>query len=367
MQEIKVNIKEKGKQYSIFVGRKASNLIKSYLEKMHGGSKIVVVTDSNVKNLCADAILKELSGLSPYLIVIPVGESSKSRGMKERIENHLLEKKYGRDTVMIAVGGGMIGDLAGFTASTYNRGIPIIHVPTTLLAMVYSSIGGKTSINAEHGKNLIGTTYQPDAIFTDLDFLKPLPQEEFINGMAEIIKTAATLDKELFLFIEKNIKKILEKDENVLLYIIKRSIELKKVVVEKDEKEQGPRQILNFGHTFGHALEAYKEYKLKHGYCVSTGINVELRISELANKLSKENSKKIKLILKSIGLPINVEKDIDAGKIIEIMRSDKKALGQKPRFVMLEKIGKIKSKGDVFSFEVDEIIIKKAIELCKDG
>ncbi|MEK6949291.1 MAG: iron-containing alcohol dehydrogenase, partial [Nanoarchaeota archaeon] len=139
MQEIKVNIKEKGKQYSIFVGRKASNLIKSYLEKMHGGSKIVVVTDSNVKNLCADAILKELSGLSPYLIVIPVGESSKSRGMKERIENHLLEKKYGRDTVMIAVGGGMIGDLAGFTASTYNRGIPIIHVPTTLLAMVDSS------------------------------------------------------------------------------------------------------------------------------------------------------------------------------------------------------------------------------------
>ena len=365
MQEIKSNIKEKGKQYSVFAGRKAVNLIKSYLEKKHSGKKIVVVTDSNVKNLCSDAILKELSGLRPYLIVIPAGEASKSREMKERIEDHLLKKKYGRDTVMIAVGGGMIGDLAGFTASTYNRGIPIIHVPTTLLAMVDSSIGGKTSVNTKHGKNLIGATYQPDAVFTDLDFLKPLPQEEFINGMAEIIKIASTSDKELFSFIEKNMKKILEKDENALLCIIKRSIELKKEVVEKDEKEQGLRQILNFGHTFGHALESYTDYKLKHGHCVSIGLAVEAKISEIVNGLSNKECKKILLLLKNIGLPAKMEKNIDADKLIEIMKSDKKALNQKPRFVMLDKIGKIKSNKDVFSFEADGAVIKKAIELCK--
>ena len=366
MQEIKASIKEKSGEYSIFVCRKASNLVKSYLEKKHSGKKIVVVTDSNVKNLCADVILNELSVLSPYMVAIPAGEASKSREMKERIEDHLLEKKYGRDTVMIAIGGGVIGDLAGFTASTYSRGIPIIYVPTTLLAMVDSSIGGKTSVNTKHGKNLIGTICQPDAVFTDLDFLNPLPQEEFINGMAEIIKIASTSDKELFLFIEKNIKKILEKDDNALLHIIKRSIELKKDVVEKDEKEHGLRQILNFGHTFGHALELYNNYLAKHGHCVSIGMAVEAKISELQKSLSKKESEKIISVLKAFGLPVKVDKEIDAGKVIEIMRLDKKSRSQRPRFVILKCIGRIKSGKSAFSYEVDESIIKKAIELCKN-
>ncbi len=366
MQEIKVNIKEKTGAYSIFVGRKTSGLIKSYLEKYHKGKKIVVVTDSNVKSLCADVILKELAVLSPYMIALPAGEASKSREMKERIEDHLLEKKYGRDTVMIAIGGGVIGDLAGFTASTYSRGIPVIQVPTTLLAMVDSSIGGKTSVNTKHGKNLIGTTCQPDAVFTDLDFLKPLPQEEFTNGMAEIIKIASTSDKELFAFIEKNTKKILEKDESALLHIIKRSIELKKEVVEKDEKEHGLRQILNFGHTFGHALELYTDYLAKHGHCVSMGAVVEAKISELQKSLGKKESREIASVLKSFGLPIKVDKEIDAGKIIEIMRLDKKSRSQRPRFVMLKGIGRIKSSKSCFSYEVDESIIKKAVELCKN-
>ena len=367
MHEIKVRIKEKSKAYSVFAGQKATGTIKPYLEKRHGSRRIVVVTDSGVKNLCANILLKELSGLSPYVIAIPSGEASKSREMKERIEDHLLEKKYGRDTLMIAVGGGVIGDLSGFIASTYNRGIPIIHVPTTLLAMVDSSIGGKTSVNTKHGKNLIGTISQPDAVFADLDFLESLPQEELINGMAEIIKIAAASDKELFSFIEKNMEKMLEKGKNELLHIIKRSIELKRDVVEKDEKENGLRQILNFGHTFGHALEAYEEYKLKHGHCISIGLAVEARISEMASGLSSKECKKIVSLLKNAGLPIKMEKNIDADKIIDIMRSDKKAIGQKPMFVMLEKIGKIKSKNNAFSFQADEAVIKKAIELCKDA
>src|SRR3989338_8857869 len=279
MDQINFSIKEKEKKYPVFLGISTSSSIRDFLKESHNGKKIVVVTDNNVKPICSEMILNQLKDLNPYMISIPAGESSKSRNMKDRIEDHMLEKKFGRDTVIIAVGGGMIGDLAGFTASTYNRGISLIHVPTTLLAMVDSSIGGKTSVNTSHGKNLIGATYQPDAVFADLNFLETLPPEEFANGMAEIIKIAAASDKELFSFIEKNSKKILERDKNALFRIIKRSIELKKQVVEKDEKEHGLRQILNFGHTVGHALESCNNYQMKHGHCVSIGMAVESKIS----------------------------------------------------------------------------------------
>ena len=365
MEKIAVKIKEREKLYEVLIGSSISASIAEFIGKRHKNRKIGVITDDNLKNLCQKTVLNALKPLSPLLMSIPSGEKSKSREMKDKIEDRLLENKYGRDTVIIAFGGGVIGDLAGFVASTFDRGVPIIHVPTTLLAMVDSSIGGKTAVNTKHGKNLIGTTYQPDAVFADLDFLESLPQGEFISGMAEIIKIAATSDKALFEFIENNNRKILNRDKAALIHIIKRAIELKKDVVEKDEKESGLRQILNLGHTLGHALENYHNYKKKHGHCISIGLAIESKIANLIGKLSSNEAKRIEALLNRFNLPTTVEKNVDIDKIVEIMKIDKKARNQKPRFVILEKIGKIKSEKNNFSFEVHESIVRKAVELYR--
>ena len=364
MQTIEVKIEDKSKRYPIFIGSSILNLMTAFIEKNHKEKKIVIITDSNIKNLHTK-VLKSLKHLDPYVITIPPGEISKSRETKAKIEDLLLEKHYNRDTVIIALGGGVIGDLAGFVAATYNRGIPLIQVPTTLLAMVDSSVGGKTGIDTKHGKNLIGATHQPNAVFTDLDFLNSLPKEELLNGMAEIIKIAVTSDKALFSFIEKNSKDILAKEKKALLNIIKKSIELKKHVVEKDETETGLRQILNFGHTFGHAIENYSEYKIKHGFCVSLGIAVEAKIAVISNNLNQEEEERIISLLDNLNLPTQVKSTINIPKIIKIMKVDKKTRNQKPRFVILKEIGKIKTENNYFSFEIDENTIKKAVEAYK--
>ena len=366
MEKIKIEIEGKDKKYPIFIDSSTSSLIEKFITENHKNKKIVIITDDNIKNLCENSILKSLKTLNPYLISIPAGENSKTRETKEKIEDILLERKYGRDTLIIAFGGGVIGDLTGFTASTFNRGIPIIHVPTTLLAMVDSSIGGKTSVNTKHGKNLIGTTYQPNAVFTDLNFIDTLSKEEFLSGMAEMIKISITSDKDLFSFIEKNNEKIMKREKNALLHIIKRCVELKKDIVEKDVKESGLRQILNFGHTLGHALENYSKYKIKHGFCVSSGIAVESKISVLSGNLKQEEENRIISLLNKFNLPTKIKKDIDENKIIEIMKVDKKTRNQKPRFVVLEEIGKIKVQNNNFSFEISEEMIKNSIGQCKN-
>lgn len=365
MEKVAVKIKEREKLYEVLIGNSISTSIAEFIRKRHKNRKIVVITDDNLKKLCQKTVLNALKPLNTLLISIPSGEKSKSREMKEKIEDNLLGKKYGRDTVIIAFGGGVIGDLAGFVASTFDRGVPLIQVPTTLLAMVDSSIGGKTAVNTKHGKNLIGTTYQPDAVFADLDFLGTVPNSEFISGMAEIIKIAATSDKALFEFIEKNNKKILERNREALIKIIKRAIELKKDVVEEDEKESGLRQTLNFGHTIGHALENYHNYKKKHGHCISIGLVIESKIANLIGKLNNNEVKRIEALLNKFNLPTTVEKNMGIDKIMEIMKIDKKARNRKPRFVILEKIGKIKSEKNNFSFEVDESIVRKAVELYR--
>ena len=365
MEKVAVNIKESEKSYEVLIGSSISASIAGFIRKRHKNKRIVVITDNNLKKLCQKTIMNALKPLNPLLISIPTGEMSKSRKMKEKIEDKLLEKKYGRDTIIIAFGGGVIGDLAGFVASTFGRGVPLMHVPTTLLAMVDSSIGGKTGVNTKHGKNLIGTTYQPDAVFADLDFLDTLSNEELVNGMAEIIKIAATSDSSLFKFIEKNNKKILNRDKSVLIHIIKRAIELKKNIVEKDEKESGLRRTLNFGHTFGHAFENYHNYKKKHGHCISIGLAIESKIANLIGKLGNDEVKRIEELLYKFNLPTTAKKDIDIDKIMEIMKIDKKARNQRPRFIILEKIGKIMSEKNNYSFEVDESIVRKAIELYR--
>lgn len=365
METINARIRMKDKRYQIFVGSSILDSIRDFVKKNHNSKRVTVIVGENTIGLHKRKIIDAIGTLNPVYITVPSGESSKSRKMKEKIEDTLLNNKFGRDSLIIAIGGGVVGDLSGFIASTFNRGIPIIHIPTTLLAMADSSIGGKTAINTKHGKNLIGTVYQPAAVFADIDFLETLSDEEFRNGLAEIIKMSIIKDKNLFSLLEKNHKSIMARDKKLLQQIIKRSIELKKEVVEKDAEESNLRQILNFGHTFGHALEAYYKYKIRHGYAVAQGILVESKISELTENLNPQDRKKIDELLKSFGFELNI-KNLNINKIIKFMISDKKSRNQKPRFVLLEKIGKIKSKGNNFSFKVDNKTIEKAIELCKN-
>lgn len=365
MKNIKVEIEDK-KICNILLGSSVLTELPGYIKNNHGTKKIVVITDDNIQKLYGEGIIKLLKEFSPYIVSVQPGEASKSRETKQKIEDDLLDRKYSRDTLIIALGGGVIGDLAGFIASTFERGIPVVQVPTTLLAMADSSIGGKTGINTRHGKNLIGTIYQPDAVFADLNFLDNLPEDEFLNGLAEIIKTAVVLDADLLEFIEKNCEKIMAKEEEILSLAIKRSIELKKDTVEKDEKEQGLRQALNFGHTIGHSVEAYSGFNLKHGFCVSIGMAVESKVAFLLGELNEKEEKRIISILNKFSLPVKINKEFENKKLLDFMVSDKKSRNQKPRFVILKYIGKIKQKNDDFSFEVDDETIKKAIDACKN-
>ncbi|MEK6943651.1 MAG: 3-dehydroquinate synthase [Nanoarchaeota archaeon] len=365
METINAKIKIREKEYQLFVGSNILGKLADFVKKNHLGKKIAVIIDENTNKLHKDKINKVLKDLTPLFITVPSGESSKSREMKEKIEDRILDNKFGRDSLIIAIGGGVIGDLSGFVASTFNRGIPIIHVPTTLLAMVDSSIGGKTGINTKHGKNLIGTTYQPAAVFADMDFLETLSDEEFRNGLAEVIKISIIMDKAMFESLEKNSKKILARDKSTMQKLIKRNIELKKEIVEEDAEEKGLRQVLNFGHTFGHALEAYCKYKIRHGYAVSQGMLVESKISVAVNNLSKNEEKRIRNLIRLFGFPLTANMDVKASKIIELMGSDKKSINSNPRFVLINSIGKVKSKDNHFSFEVGRSAIEKSIEEYK--
>src|SRR3989344_2770810 len=364
MDTINAKIKSKEYDYQIFVGSSILNELADFIKKNHSGKKVAVIMGEHTSRLHKPKLGKILSDLNPLFITVPSGESSKSREMKEEIEDNLLDHKFGRDSLIIAIGGGVIGDLAGFVASTFNRGIPVIHVPTTLLAMADSSIGGETAINTKHGKNLIGTFHQPDAVFVDMDFLETLPDDEFKSGLGEIIKQGIIQDKELFNFLEKHCKEILERKKDVLQHIIKRSIELKKQVFELDSHEMGLRQILNFGHTFGHALEAYYNYKIKHGFAVAIGMVVEARISAMTNSLKENEEERIRNMIKIFGFPMS--DSAGTSKIMELMVSDKKSKGNRPRFVLIDRIGKAKEKDGSFSFEVDSKVVEEAIEKSKD-
>jgi 3-dehydroquinate synthase len=288
------------------------------------GSKTVILSDIFLKNLYG---LKLAKYLNANIFFVPRGEKCKTRQIKERIENILLKNGYGRDTVLIALGGGATTDLAGFIASTYLRGIPLILIPTTLLSMVDASIGGKTGINTPLGKNLIGTFYPPKAVICDLETLKTLPHEEWQNGLAEILKLGLTSDSTLW-------KMALEKNQN--LSLIQRAIAKKLEIVKQDPFEKGIRHVLNFGHTIGHAIEVVSHYKISHGQAVLLGSVAEAYLSYDLGFLSKNTFDEINLFYKKLGInwPSNNPK-----KFLQALTLDKKRAEDKIRIVLINQIG----------------------------
>lgn len=336
------------------------------------GSKFVVIADEQVARIYDNYLHACFwgSGLEVILLTFPAGEHSKTREMKSYLEDQMLEKGCGRDTHLIAFGGGVTLDLGGYIASTYCRGIPLVYIPTTLLAMVDACMGGKNGVNTLYGKNMLGSFYQPKKILIDSTFLNTLPVDELRNGFVEMIKHAVIVDRAHFEYLEYHVERLLALDHLYLEKAIFDSCAIKKAIVEEDEKEQGKRRILNFGHTVAHALETLTSYQLPHGEAVAIGMLVESHIAMQLGSLNQNSLERLHTLLVCYGLPLKLPMLIDVQQLIQMMVLDKKSQAKQPRFVILEEIGQVKENEGQYCAAVDITILTKALnwmihDLCR--
>ena len=299
------------------------------------GGDCLIVSNETVAPLYLDALIANLAGKSVESISLPDGEAHKTVATVESVIDKLVEDRANRDTTVIALGGGVVGDIAGFAAASYMRGVGFIQVPTSLLAQVDSSVGGKTGVNHAKGKNLIGAFHQPNVVLIDTDTLATLPDRELKAGLAEVIKHGAALDADFFVWLENNIDALLAKDPAALSYAIQRSCEIKARVVADDEREAGRRAILNFGHTFGHAIEHCQGYgDWLHGEAVASGMVMAAMLSDVA----QDDLSRLVDLTRRAGLPVKPPK-IGADAMMRAMGMDKKVLRKELRFVLLKELG----------------------------
>jgi len=337
----KITIEIPGRSYPVMIGESVLPRIKKELSNLP--HKKAVIVDRNVERLHGTRLRKifnELKGETEFFI-LRSGENSKSLNEVARIYKFLLRESFGRDSIIFSVGGGVTGDLAGFAASTYKRGIPIVHIPTTLLSAIDSSIGGKTAVNLNSYKNVVGTFYQPEYVFTDVAFLDTLPKQEITSGLGELIKYTFLSDPNFFIYVLNNIKKIRGTDYRVLENVIFRAVTIKSSIVIKDERdESGVRKILNFGHTFAHAMESVLKYRIRHGEAVTAGIIAALHLSNKIGLLPENRLITYLRLPGRIKLPSNMRR-IDYGDMYEAMKEDKKNKGGKINFVLISEIGSL--------------------------
>jgi len=304
--------------------------------------RYVVITDSNVGPHYARTVLAGLERDQSDLLLFPAGEAHKTRDTWGRLTDQMLAKGYGRDSTIIALGGGVVGDLAGFVAATFMRGIPVVQVPTSLLAMVDASIGGKTGVDTYAGKNLVGAFHLPAAVVIDTQVLATLPLREMRAGFAEIIKHGVIADDSYFLGVASGVRKLLDKagpTSDSMLAVIVRSIEIKAEIVSRDEREVGLRKTLNFGHTIGHAVEVVSGYSLLHGEAVAIGMALEGRLAERIGVAKTGTADAIVEALRAAHLPTDLPQPFDKGAVMEAMKSDKKGQLGKSRFALPQQIG----------------------------
>ena len=342
MEEIRVELGERS--YGVVIGSSVLCELGKRIKRFPF-SQVAVVSNPTVFGLYGDLVSSSLksAGWQMSTVLIPDGEEYKELFWAYYLYGELLGKKLDRSSALIALGGGVIGDITGFVASTYMRGITFIQVPTTLLAQVDSSVGGKTGVNHPLGKNMIGTFYQPRLVWTDVDTLKSLPRREFVAGMAEVIKYGVIWDEGFFRFLADKRERILNLDADAIEFLVKRSVEIKAEVVSKDEREGGLRTILNYGHTIGHAIEtatAYTAYL--HGEAVAIGICLEAVLSSMMGVLPKGEVERVFSLIDSYGLPTEMPPHIDTDKVLSSMDLDKKAVGGELKFILPEKIGGVR-------------------------
>ncbi len=342
MKKIRVNLDKKvASTYEICIGYDVLDRIGLLIAKNMPALHYIIITDFNISGIYGQLLLDRLRAMSlpADIIDFPAGEGAKNIGTAMAIVERLIELGADRKSALVALGGGVVGDVTGFIASIFMRSIPYIQIPTTLVAQVDSSIGGKTAIDLPEGKNLLGTFYQPKGVVIDVKFLDTLPEEEMSSGLAEVIKYGAIDDAEVFNFLERNIKAIKERDQKVLVEMIGNACRIKKAIVEIDEKELGIRRVLNFGHTIGHAIEAESNYTISHGAAVSLGMAAAARISEIMHDFPRRDRERIEHLLESVGLPCRIPQAITTDGIMARLRTDKKKEGDTIHFVLLKKMG----------------------------
>jgi 3-dehydroquinate synthase len=338
-----VDVRLKGtvdNSYSVRVGESLANTAKRII-RHQPASGYFIITDSNVRSIYGAPFLRRMnSGATPsHLITVPAGERSKSRLMKNRIEDKIMGLGADRDSLIIALGGGMIGDLAGFVASTLHRGVSYVQIPTTLLSQVDSSVGGKVAVNHPMGKNLIGAFYQPKGVYIDPSTILTLKEADFTGGLSEVVKYGAILDPSLFALLQRKNKEIMRRKPALMTHIIARCCELKSRVVHRDEKESSYRRILNFGHTLGHAVESASGYRISHGQAVAIGMCLEARIAEALGILSSRALLRLIGLLWAFDLPTELPAYISPETIVGLSRRDKKFRKGAVRYTLIGQIG----------------------------
>lgn len=338
------------RSYPVVIG---NNILNTYPWKRHPASAYVIVTDTNVRHLVADRLASRLRLTKrPVLIfALPSGEKSKRLHTIETLARKLAKQNIDRNALFVSVGGGVIGDITGFLASTYKRGVRYIHVPTTFLAQVDSSLGGKNGLNLTEGKNLIGTIYQPTEVIADVSVLQKLPAIEFRNGLAELIKYGMIADAKLFRRLETNIER---RDADWLIELVTQSARIKAMIVSKDESDQGLRNILNFGHTVGHAIETACHNAIPHGQAIAIGMVAEGAVAVRRGTLEDRDWSRLVKLIRSAGLPVTLEDTgLKVATLVRVMQTDKKTHGGVIRIVIPSGIGSVLSQKDAFTFPIE--------------
>jgi 3-dehydroquinate synthase len=353
----KVRVRLGSNSYEVNIGSGLLTQTGHWLKASGFSDKLVIITNPVVKKLYGEALEQNLTGEGFRVITLsfPDGEEQKSLENAGRLYHELSNFYAERTTPILALGGGVIGDLAGFVAATYLRGMPLIQMPTTLLAQVDSSIGGKVAVNYDQLKNKIGAFHQPKLVISDISALKTLPPKELANGLAEVIKSAVVWDKEFFAYLETNLDRIQSLSDGELEETVYRSVSIKADIVEKDERDTGLRNILNYGHTIGHAIESATDFKVSHGEAVTIGMLAAARISNRLGTLDIKEVARLRSLIRRADLPTELP-EFELEKVVQAVRHDKKILEGKVRFVLP------RAMGDVFiTDEVDPSLVKEVL------
>lgn len=355
MQTVHVKLQERS--YPIFIGTNTlDHFASKMLEIIPGCTHALIVCDEHVERTFGKVVRESLNlnGKRTSMLIVPSGEENKSIANLSRLWSQMLDEKADRKSVVVAIGGGVVGDLAGFAAATYTRGLRFVQVPTTLLAMVDSSVGGKTGINLPSAKNMVGAFWQPHAVWIDSSTLESLPEREFRSGLAEVVKYGVILDDSFFEYLEKNADQILARSPQHMESIVSRSCELKAQVVSQDERETtGLRAILNYGHTFGHAIEAKTSYgRFLHGEAISIGMTMAGQLAMRLDLWTNACQRRQTALLRKFQLPVEFS-EIPAAKLIEAMQLDKKTEHGKLHFILPTRIGNVRT---VSNCEYDDVL-----------
>lgn len=358
MTETKITVSLGERSYPIIIRSGLLPDIGSDLPARNIAKRYGVISDDHVAALYGKTLMNTLAdaGIAAELITFPRGEESKNLQTIATLSSRLAGLGFDRKDGLIALGGGVTGDITGFLASIYMRGIPFVQVPTTLLAQVDSSVGGKTGVDIPEGKNLVGTFYQPRAVYIDTDVLRTLPNDELLGGLAEVIKYGVIADADFFGFLESSRSEIINLDKQIITQMIGRCCEIKAWVVEQDEREGGLRRILNFGHTIGHAIEAASDFQLIHGMAVAMGMCAVSDLAVRANRLEQVHSDRLKALINDFDMPTVIPKGLDRERIKGYLKTDKKTVGGRVFYVLPTEIGQVIVTDQVDEADVDAVI-----------